>query len=277
MQKSRIAAGVKNTVLIATAVFFLYGCKSADFQARRAKPAQVNERYIEERKSHAEHCFNTQHYSKAIRDYRILAVAEPDSVEWQHSLANAYRLKKDYKKALHYYSIVIRKDSLESMNYIFRGKVLEHLGMIEAAFDDYSNAIRLGTQKFETDSSRFLPYCIFAYNSRADAYQRMGNTLNAIEDYSQSISLAKKSGGYGVLVSVWLYNALSLRASWHVSRKDYQKALADYTDLVTFDESARSRYERGRVYFLMGDVLSAEQDFRKAVKMNSKYAKKPYK
>jgi tetratricopeptide (TPR) repeat protein len=101
-----------------------------------------------------------------------------------------------------------------------------------------------------------------AYNMRALAYERMGQSDAAIADFSQSIQLMKQAGK-----SDWeLAFIYFMRAKMHRAKGELDQAIADHTESIQVAPGWDKSYNaRGAIYFQMGDFAHALDDISKVI------------
>ncbi|GHV02362.1 hypothetical protein FACS189485_02580 [Spirochaetia bacterium] len=91
----------------------------------------------------------------------------------------------------------------------------------------------------------------------ADEIKKAEYTL-AIEHYSAAIKLNPNDvQAYGA--RGWIYEGYL---------KDYQKALADFNQVIAIDPDGRTYYNRGEIYFKLNQAEAAIDDFEKAISLN---------
>ena len=93
------------------------------------------------------------------------------------------------------------------------------------------------------------------YNDRGVAYRKCGDLKRALEDYTTALELNPK-----------YTNALNNRGVVHLQQGDYDKALKDFTEALKHGGLEGTILTNlGRVYALQGDHASAMREFEKAL------------
>ena len=85
--------------------------------------------------------------------------------------------KKEYEKAIYFYSEAIKCDPSNSEAYFGRGNVYDELKMYENAIDDYNQHLRLNRNSFK------------GFNNRALVYAELEQDERATSDLEQAIKL----------------------------------------------------------------------------------------
>lgn len=96
-----------------------------------------------------------------------------------------------------------------------------------------------------------------AYIERGIVYHSMGNTYQAIVDYNQAITLGCQN--------TLIYN---LRSEAYLQYGDHRQALDDINYALSLGEDADSYYQRGRIFYAMGFITQANNDYDIALRMN---------
>lgn len=105
------------------------------------------------------------------------------------------------------------------------------------AYSDFTRAIELN------------PRDMIAWQRRGSVQNQLGRKLEAMADYSRSIEIQPTS------------KALSQRGLLQVEARDYDAALADFSQAIQIDGNEGAHYvRRSYVYVLKGDIGRAEQD-----------------
>ena len=134
--------------------------------------------------------------------------------------------------------------------YIQRGRANHDLGNIEAAAADFMAAIAIGPN-IEKDLAR-------AENllGQGDRALHEGRHEQAIEHYSQALLLNKRYAA-----------AYNNRGLAYAFAGDYERAIADFTEVVEIDGSAAAYGNRGRTHDRAGDYEQAIADLTKAIEI----------
>ena len=139
--------------------------------------------------------------------------------------------------------------------YIQRGRANHDLGNIEAAAADFMAALAIGPN-IEKDLAR-------AENllGQGDRALQEGRHEQAIEHYSQALLLNKRYAA-----------AYNNRGLAYAFAGDYERAIADFTEVVEIDGSAAAYGNRGRTHDRAGDYEQAIADLTKAIEIGDNSA-----
>ena len=167
--------------------------------------------------------------------------------------------------------------------------VCKELGDNQGAFNDYSQAINLGTS-----------YAADAYTKRGLTRYLMKDWLGAISDLNQAIELNSGSYAYALratcrdrledlpgaiiedcnqAIKLDPNSALAYgqRGASRLKVKDYQRAIADLTKAIELGPNHSSVYlNRGKCYGILGNTQEAIADFTKCIQMNPEYKVEVY-
>jgi tetratricopeptide (TPR) repeat protein len=162
----------------------------------------------------------------------------------------AYRLLKDYPRAIQDFDRAVELDPHDAGAYASRGQAYRLL-------KDYPRAIQDFDQTVELD-----PKAGWAYGSRGEAYRLLKDYPRAIQDFDQAVELDPKAA--------WAYGN---RGITYGLLKDYPRAIQDFDWAVELDPHYVWAYgSRGITYRLLKDYPRAIQDFDRAVELNPKVA-----
>jgi outer membrane protein OmpA-like peptidoglycan-associated protein len=87
--------------------------------------------------------YSEYNYAKAIDLYKKVLRKE-DNAEALEKIANSYRLTKKYQQAETYYSRLVKKETIDPINYFYYGTVLKNNNKLDEAkeqFKKYSNSV----------------------------------------------------------------------------------------------------------------------------------------
>jgi tetratricopeptide (TPR) repeat protein len=133
----------------------------------------------------------------------------------------------------------------ETAVYLFKGEALNHLGMLDAAFIEYNNAI-------SSEPSYHVSYDI---RGIANVYKK--DIDNAISDYSKAIELNPKD--------VVAYNR---RGVAYKIKKEYDKAIENFNKaLEVTPEYVKAIYNRGNIYSIRNEHENAIADYDRALQI----------
>jgi tetratricopeptide (TPR) repeat protein len=133
-----------------------------------------------------------------------------------------------------------------------RAEALLNRGLAQAAGQLLVNAIADYTAAIELN-----PEYGALYQSRGEAYFRMGEAAKAIADFTAAIKLDPRNA-----------LALNSRAAVYMHIDDLGAALADFESLLVLDAADADAFAgRGLVYERKGDMDRAASDYRKALEI----------
>ncbi len=148
---------------------------------------------------------------KSIKFYERLSGESPSDVCSLYNLANEYKLKKKYQKALNVYNDIIDINPKEEKAYKSRAEIYSqfnneqyaereyarlvknvpyspsgnyHMAMIYENISEYETALKYINKAIELLDDREYSK-IWFYNARADILKKMGRYEEAIEDYTK--------------------------------------------------------------------------------------------
>jgi len=230
----------------------------------------------------------SNNHAGAVGDYSRLIELEPDSVKWHVKRAGANSALGNYELALEDYREALGRNPGNGYYLIEMSFIRRRMGDYEGAIADLSEVIRLGRRgepgEFEEYEKRMTP-CVWAHMYRAGIHKMNCDTTAALADYMEMVDIAMNSpywDWFSVVADAGFPGALEIL----IDRKEYTRALALLDDYErnqpikthsNNDPSAWALYEKGLVYFKMGDLERANGYYKEAVKYWSRYADKPYK
>lgn len=113
------------------------------------------------------------------------------------------------------------------------------------AYSDFTRAIEIN------------PRDMIAWQRRASVQSQLGRKLEAMADYSRSIEIQPTT------------KALSQRGMLHIDAKDYEAAIADFSQAIQIDGGDGANFlRRGFAYVLRGELDRAEQDASRAEQLS---------
>lgn len=174
---------------------------------------------------------------------------------------------------------LIEANPSDAAAYFNRGKIYEFAGDSARALDDFNKALELHPQftaaylsiawlhvkKKEYNQEltalnkaiEIDPKLGRAYLHRGSAYHRKREFDKALADYSKAIELESVRGFRDV--------GYRGRASVYASLRDFDRALADYNKaLEIYPHYWLNYYDRGLIYWRLGEKEKAEADCQKA-------------
>ena len=211
-------------------------------------------------------------------------VAEPnDDYKSLFDLAFSFQQKRDFQKAVLYYTKAIELNSEKADAFVNRGAAYESMDDLNQALQDFNTALAL-----EPKSE--------ACNNRANVYFTKRDYDRAVQDYSKALELGPDNAGAHLyrghaLKNVGLYDhairdysevlildpdnadAYTSIGIIHSLRGDHDKAIRNYDQALKLDSCDPYTYlNRGASYNAKGNFDSAEKDFGKALELDPDYA-----
>jgi len=148
-------------------------------------------------------------------------------------------------------SEAIRLDSRLATGYACRGGVLSNKGEFLNAIKDFDSALKLQPENGD-----------FYYN-RAQVYDRLGNTDEALTDLARAVELIKSEFGRSV--------AFALRARIYQKGEKLDESIKDYTQAIRLTpDFAYHHANRGDVYFEKKEYQKAIADYSEAIRLDNK-------
>lgn len=162
-------------------------------------------------------------------------------------LAEAARLRSmgQLEAALEEYSEAIRLQPDEALPYNNRSVILHIMGRYEEALEDKNHAIKL-----QSDNAQF-------YDSRSTTLHEMGRYQEALEDSNRAIQLQPDNANF--------YNnrGVTLR-----KMERYEEALEDHNHAIKLQpDNAKFYRSRGVTLHKMGRYQEALEDYNRAIKL----------
>ncbi len=150
---------------------------------------------------------------------------------------------EDYVLAIQYFNQVIAVKPYLAEPFYFRGVAKYYLEDYGGAYEDCSTALGIN------------PYLVNIYNLRGICLSELNEWERAVEDYKK-----------GLHYSPYESNLLSNYIQAKTRLGDYDEALKYMDRLMVVDHTSRNFIVRGWVHLLMGDTVSALQDYDIALK-----------
>ncbi len=120
----------------------------------------------------------------------------------------------------------------------------------------YAEAVALYTKSITAEPVQVW----MTYNQRGCCYKKLGDSQNAIEDFSKAIELQPA-------YSTAYYN----RALMYKRNSDWNKAVDDFSKALVFEPAPETYTNRGVCYEQLGDRARALEDFDKALQIKPDY------
>jgi tetratricopeptide (TPR) repeat protein len=217
-------------------------------------------------------------YDRAIVDYSAAIKLDSTRVQPLMNRGLAFSAKKDYARAMADYSRILELDPRNAMACHHRALDYYAQNEVEHALSDWGDAVR------------FNPKLTEAYISRGGAHRDHGDHDLAIADFSEAIGLEPSSDNYfergrcyylkdqfreaaadlteclsrGPKDDEVRSHALFFRGVSHRKVKDYEKAIADLTEVMGLKAQWIDSYRnRAKAYHAIGRYDEALADMQK--------------
>jgi len=191
-----------------------------------------------------------------VLDVKISSYAKDDSYKdfELFSKGIAAGNNGNYKEAIEYFSLFIRKHQNIETTYYNRGIAKYNLWNYKGAIQDFNKAIEI------------KPNYAAAYNNRGIVKYKLGNYKGAIQDFNKAIEIK--------LDYALAYN---YRGMAKVILGDYREAIQDYDKAIEIQPEYASAYNnRGQAKLQLGDYREVIQDYSKAIEIESSNANAYY-
>ena len=165
-----------------------------------------------------------------------------------HSRAISYYTNGRYEAAIYDCNKVLRKDTIAVRTRFQKAMALTALSQFEAAIAEYKNAIRLEPNNHQL------------YYSRGLTYLYAQDTVAAIRDFEKSSEMNPAD------LTPYLY-----LSSVYYTSNHYAKALEYSNKALSIQPNAIGYYSRAVCYQMMGDTLSAINDYDQAILLDHYY------
>ncbi|MBT0666543.1 tetratricopeptide repeat protein [Geobacter pelophilus] len=227
--------------------------------------------------------FDKGELNLAIADATQAIGLAPEFPDAYHNRGNAYAAKGEYDRALVDYNMAIKLKPADPVIYNSRGLLFAGRGEFNHALADYGKSIALQPDYME------------AYNNRGLAYAGMGEFSLAVDDYDRASALNPSDASIHINRGIAFAamgrsdlaeneysfvikqkptpeltaNAHSNRGILRFNRKEYDRALEDFTSAVTLNPGSVAAYNnRGALYRAIGDYAHATADFTRMLELN---------
>jgi tetratricopeptide (TPR) repeat protein len=207
---------------------------------------------------------------KAIADFTKAIAINPEDFNAYYNRGLALANKGAFDKAIADFTKAIKINPNFAYTYGHRGKVWYDKKDYDKAIADYTKAIKLDPNDFD------------AYDNRGKAWDKKGDHDKAKVDYAMAKELmAAADFEQELMDDIFNYDkakAINPKAlafynsglAWY-DKKDYDKAITDYTKAIEIDSKyADAYYYRGAAWHDKGNLDKAITDYTKAIAINPK-------
>jgi tetratricopeptide (TPR) repeat protein len=157
--------------------------------------------------------------------------------------------EEDFERAMKEYDAAIRLNPTWDTPHYGRGWVLYRTNDLDKALADFDEAVRLNP-KIEKN-----------YNMRANIYRKKHDFDALIANWNEAIANNPTNTFY-LLARGWDY---------HTFKKDFTKAVDDFTKLIQLDPTNSGYYAcRANSYFSNGQYEEARDDFNQTIQLSPK-------
>lgn len=225
----------------------------------------------------AEDYYLDSQLDKALSELEKAEKFQPRNAEiyWQRALI--YHSMDSNQKVISNLTKVIELNPKSFKAYFLRGQIFERESKFEEAVSDYTKAIRLNPKKAETYHRRgtlfgqltkykhkaigdltktiqLQPDDFKYYGSRGLEYFDQGNYVSAIEDFTIQIEIINRTKFFkDEHQKKFLEFPLEYRGRAFSLKKDFEKAISDYTKLIEISPKNMRAYSlRSSVYLELG-------------------------
>ncbi len=185
-------------------------------------------------------------YARSIADWSRAIELEPGNANHYFDRASVHRDRQYWDAALEDMDRAIELDPGNAPFWRERGWLNSDRGELAEAISDFESAIALDPQE-----------CL-AYWGRALVYRRREQYRATLDDLDKAIEFCPNIGQL-YIDRGWLY---------HDDLGDSEQALSDFSTAIDIEpEGTHFRFQRGRLYDLLGRVAEARADFRKYLEL----------
>ena len=187
--------------------------------------------------------------------------SKPSTAGEYRARAFKHEMAKRYDRAIGDLGKAIELDPKFVGGYFTRSSLYAQKKDYPKAISDLSKALEINPCYYAARFNRGLYHeYVREYDRAIDDYTR---ALDRETDYSNNVESKEK-------LQALAYHYRGRAQQWY--KKDYAKAVADYTEALRLDPSIRMvRYRRGRAYHAIKKYAEAERDFRSALSRRPKY------
>ncbi len=175
-----------------------------------------------------------------------VASAQSQSKKDPYETAMALMQVKNYKSALKYLDLCLKKYPDHPNVLVERGNAYLRMNEAKRAYDDFTKAISI------------KPRLARAYMLRASALVELGQTDEAIADLNKSLKLKPH------------FQAYSLRGRLLAQSGKFKQGLPDLNESIRLRPTSGAYYDRGNEYFRVKQYDKAIADFTEAIKIPPK-------
>jgi len=213
-------------------------------------------------------------YQQAITDFTKAIQLDPKNAQYYNARGLVYGSLEDYKKAIEDITEAIRLDPKDFSYYASRGIAYSGLKDYKQAISDLTEAIRLDPKnapytvqglrysEFKDNKLRISSYntqLSIVYVTRGDAYSKLKEYKQAIDDYTQAIKIDTQYA-----------DTYRSRGNVYWQLKEYKQAIDDYTQAIKIDPKNANYYaRRGLTYLQLKDYKQAIDDYNQAIKIDN--------
>lgn len=185
----------------------------------------------------------------------------------------AHAARLDYAAAIDDYAQAIRIDPKLAAAFAWRGRARQRLGQTKLAIEDFDLALKLLPNDFATQNRRSLASPgdgAYSYGGRSprprdaeDFYLRAKigtwgrRPASAMNDVNEALRLGLKTS-----------DVFAYRAVLELQRREFSKAVIDYTRALILDADGSLYLQRGLVHGYLGDYSKALADFRQGLDLD---------
>lgn len=258
------------------AYWYLKDCNSAldDFE----EALSINPDYAAAWAGHGNSVSCLGDEAQAYADYRKALTIDPSLAFVHHNLGVEYFDQGEYEKALEEYTLTVAIDPTRSGAWSGKAEALGRLGRYPECIDNATTALEINPQEW------------LAYNDRALCESQAGDFSAAVKDYQTYLAhdashaenwynLGNAQSDAGLISdSIDSYSrALELNPSFpaayinrgvgYVNLEEYDHALADFNQALTFGDIPLAYVGRGNVYYGLEKYDLALIEYNKAISL----------
>ena len=196
--------------------------------------------------------YKDKQYEDAIQYYTMGIELAPENANLYVCRGMAYYDLEKYDSAISDFTAALNVMPNYIIAFYHRGQSYYAIGDYEHAVNDFNRVIE-----------RLPVTYAITYYQRANCYYNLRRYDNAIKDYSTAIKNSPHEGDY-------YYS----RGISYLSVSDFDNALSDFTEAIRIyelkvedEQLACAYYRRGKLYYEMGNNISAREDLEKACRL----------
>lgn len=158
------------------------------------------------------------------------------SLSAQDKLKNLRPTSYNYQRGVEAIQSENTKEALENLNKEIsdnpkNGYAYSWLAMLQCHLEEYGRALTSANNSLKYLPKKDVEYLYFAYENRAKVYAQLGDTLNAISDYTMAIKVDPDKD-----------DAYEKRAQIYYELNKFDLADADYRKLISLDQGGVMGY-----------------------------------